>query len=228
MNFLPKIVYLQTITECNGHCRYCPFDDVYLGGALPYKIMSFDCFDTILKWLRDNQYEGRLGFLLHYEPTLDDRLPTWIDYAQELLPNTSIEIATNGLITDLLLMEKVNVVDCISTDSLIQCTSRAGNVKACPEIADRKLLSCLPCVVPQETMCIAASGDVLLCCQDWRHEAVVGSYKDLTAARITQLKYAEKAMKLELEICHDCISGKTAEEVGDRLGKRSFNENFSS
>ena len=27
---LPPIVYLQTTTACNGHCRYCPFEEIVI------------------------------------------------------------------------------------------------------------------------------------------------------------------------------------------------------
>lgn len=210
------------MTKCNGHCSYCPFDDIYLNGILPYSEMSFADYAAILKWLKSNQYENRIGFLLHYEPTLDTRLVEWIKYTRTILPNVCLEIATNGLV-DSPVLKMVDVVDCVPINSGCDYTSRAGNVKACCEIASRKQLAPVPCTVPQETMCIAANGDVLLCCQDWRHEAVVGISKNLTTARKNQLKYAEKAGKLELEICRDCASGKTAEEVGDRLGKRNLN-----
>jgi len=214
---MPLIVYLQTITACNGHCRYCPFDDVY--GDQAVKKMSLACYKTIIEWLKANNYKGRIGYLLHYEPTMDSRLSKLIDYTREMLPGVSLEAATNGIIKDAVL-NKFNLVDCMPAGSRKIGTSRAGNCKATPETTQHSRLIQPPCIIPENTMPIAASGDVLLCCQDWRHEAVVGTYKDLTAARINQLKYAQKARKLELEICRDCMAGKTTEEVGERLGKR--------
>lgn len=216
---MPQIVYLQTITDCNGHCRYCPFDEVYKDK--PVQKMTLDCYKTIIEWLKSNNYKGRIGYLLHYEPTMDSRLGKLVDYTRKALPGVSLEAATNGIIKSDVL-SKFNVVDCVSAGSRKNATSRAGNCKATPETTQRVRLVQPPCVVPTNTMPIAANGDVLLCCQDWRHEAVVGTYKDLTAARVNQLKYADKAKRLELEICRDCMSGKTAEEVGDRLGRRSL------
>lgn len=216
---LPQIIYLQTLTACNGHCRYCPFDDVYKGK--PEKKMSWPCYKTIIDWLVDNDFVSRIGYLLHYEPTLDSRLDKWVTYAREMLPGVSLEVATNGIIDDPVL-RRFDRVDCVPAGSLQNVTSRAGNCHATPETTYDKRLVEPPCYVPSHTMCIAADGDVLLCCQDWRHEAVVGTYKDLTAARANQLKYAEKAKNLELEICQDCMAGRTAEKIGDRLGKRSL------
>lgn len=216
---MPHIVYLQTYTACNGHCRYCPFDDIY-GGREPYG-MSMDNYATIIEWLRARWYDGRIGFLLHYEPTLDPDLLEWVEYARAGLPDAKLEVATNGTVKHPALKE-FDVVDCIPAGSRITATSRAGNVRACPEIAGRHRLINPPCIIPEQTMPIAANGDVLLCCQDWRHEAVVGTVDNLTEARANQLRYAKGARNIEFEICKDCMAGRTAEEVGERLGKRTL------
>ena len=216
---MPEIVYLQTITACNGHCRYCPFDDVYQGK--PVQEMSFNIFKTVLEWLKSQNYKSRIGFLLHYEPTMDSRLEMWRAYARQELPGVSLEVATNGII-DNPDLQRFDRVDCVPAGSLKNATSRAGNCKATPEtIHGRRLLE-PPCTLPIYTMCIAANGNALLCCQDWRHEAVVGTYKDLTTARNNQLRYSGKAMNQDIEICQDCMAGKTAEDIGGRLGQRTI------
>jgi hypothetical protein len=219
MVHLPQIVYLQTMTACNGHCGYCPFDDVYEGE--PVKRMTRTVYKAIIEWLKSQDYQGRIGFLLHYEPTLDTRLGEWRAYAREELPGVSLEVATNGII-DSPVLKQFDRVDCVPAGSLQNATSRAGNCKATPETTQGKRLLEPPCTLPIHTMCIAVNGDASLCCQDWRHESIVGTYRDLTAARNSQLHYAEKVKSQELEICQDCISGKTAEEIGDRLGVRSL------
>lgn len=214
---LPQIVYLQTITACNGHCRYCPFDDVY--GDQDSEPMSLDIYCTIIEWLHDRHYQDRIGYLLHYEPTMDPDLKWRIEYARHVLPGASLEVATNGII-DHPALSMFDVVDSIPAGSRTVATSRAGNCRYTPEMETRPRLIEPPCIVPMQTMPIGANGDVLLCCQDWRHEAVIGDWKDLTQARANQLRYGEKAMKQELEICQDCMAGRTAEEVGNRLGRR--------
>jgi len=215
----PQIVYFQTYTDCNGHCRYCPFDDVY-GGKEPYGMLSW-VYTTIIKWLAEHQYEGRIGFLLHYEPTLDPDIEWRLSYARKHLPGVQMEAATNGII-DHPVLKKFDSVDCVPAGSRTVATSRAGNCRYTPELEHRQRLANPPCRVPVETMPIAANGDVLLCCQDWRHESVVGTWKDLTEARENQLRYGEMAYRKELEICRDCQAGLTAEEVGGRLGKREL------
>jgi len=217
---LPEIVYFQTKTVCNGHCHYCPFDDVYNKGDLPQAEMTFEMYQAVIRWLSDFGYIGRLGFLLHYEPSLDNRLPDWITWTRKHLPMSGIEMATNGIKQPPELWNAVDVVDWVSPGKQSRITSRAGNVRMCDELKDKKCFSGQPCSLPVNTMCIAATGEFLLCCQDWRHEAVVGSWQNISAARSYQLELAEKTETLE--ICRDCIAGLSAEEVGNRLGKRQL------
>jgi len=211
---IPEIVYFQTITACNGHCRYCPFDDVY--GDREVQSMSWEIYESVLQWLAGFDYDRRIGFLLHYEPTLDPELGKRLEMGREILPRARFEVATNGITRDPVL-DKFDTIDCVPAGSRITATSRAGNCRWTPEMKNRnKLASGFPCPVPVNTFPVAANGDVLLCCQDWRHEVVVGTWRDLDGARENQLKLAQT----DLEICRDCMAGKTAEEVGDRLGKR--------
>jgi hypothetical protein len=214
-----QIVYFQTVTDCQGHCRYCPFDDIY-GQSYP-RPMDFGLYVATIDWLSERGYSGRIGFLLHCEPTLDPFMKDRVKYTRKKLKDCTMEAATNGLYKNPDL-KYFDVVDVSPAGKRTTATSRAGNCRYAPEMASRPKLLEIPCVNPVITMPIAANGDVLLCCQDWRHEAVVGTVADLDAARINQLKYAKKAAALELEICQDCMAGRTAEEVGERLGKRSL------
>lgn len=215
---LPEIVYFQTMTACNGHCHYCPFDDVYRKGELPQATLKYSVYQTVIKWLADQGYIGRLGFLLHYEPSLDARLPEWIAWTRKQLPMSGIEIATNGLKQPPDLWNAVDIIDWVLPGKQERVTSRAGNVRICEELKDRKTFSNHPCSLPYQTMCLAATGELLLCCQDWRHEAVVGTWRDISAARTYQLECFKRTA--EIEMCQDCIAGLCAEEVGYRLGKR--------
>lgn len=208
----PLIIYLQTLTECNGHCRYCPFDDVYPGRALEYAVMSLRMYQRILGQLAAWGYGGRLGFLLHCEPTLDKRLPHFFGMAKVFLPDITIEVATNGLLPDSPVLRAADKVDVTPARSRKWGTSRAGNARACPENAARRTFR-QPCRLPGETMCIAANGDVLLCCQDWRHEAVVGHCDDILGARKRQLSLVPHVRDLRLQLCRDCAAGRTFEEV---------------
>jgi len=135
---LPEIVYFQTITACNGHCHYCPFDDVYGKGELPQAKMTTEIYQAVIKWLADQGYIGRLGFLLHYEPSLDNRLVDWISWTREQLPLSSIEVATNGLKQPPDLWSAVDIIDWVLPEKQTRITSRAGNVKMCDELKDRE------------------------------------------------------------------------------------------
>ena len=218
---LPEIVYVQTHTLCDGHCRYCPHDDVY--GAGEARQLSAGAFAQLLVWLREEGFGrkgGRLGLFLQCEPTLDERLESWIRWARYEVPGVRVELATNGLHQDAPALEFADEVVCVPAGTRTWGTSRAGNARACPENVGRRTFE-QPCPLPEKTLSVAATGEVLLCCQDWRHEAVVGTTADLTAARLRQLELAPLVKSLKLEICRDCAAGRTAEEVGERLGKRT-------
>jgi len=221
---MPKIVYIQTTTRCNGHCVYCPFDDVY--ADQPVVEMKADDWLRIGMWLAGHKYEGRISFGLHYEPLDDPRLLTMVQGYRDALPRCRIELITQGHgseydYDDIVLRRNVfDHVTRVLPGSKERATSRAGNVSECSEIEGRLRLMEPPCTIPVDTMCIAANGNVLLCCQDWRHEAVVGNVADLDGARQMQLACAAVVRDQGYEICQDCMAGKTAEEVGDRLCKR--------
>jgi len=183
--------------------------------------MSLEVYCTIIEWLKENAYMGRIGYLLHYEPTMDPDMKWRVEYARKMLPGVTMEVATNGIIKDPAL-NLFDVVDCVPARSRKIATSRAGNCRATPEMAGRTRLEQPPCMVPVYTLPIAVNGDVLLCCQDWRHEAVVGTCEDLTAARENQLSLIERVHSRDIELCRDCMAGNTAEEVGYRLGKRNL------
>lgn len=207
-----QIVNIQTATACNGHCVYCPHDDIY-GNKIEY--MPFDNFKKIIEWLKSRQYKNRLGFLLHYEPTLDERLPEWFGYVRSKL-DVSIEIATNGKRPKAKILELADEVKTVPAGSLKETTSRAGNCHFVEGIK-QDLVFRYNCHLPYETMCITYTGEAILCCQDWRHEVLVGTVDDLDKARTRQLSLARVG---GLELCSDCLTCKTAEEVGIRLGKR--------
>ena len=208
---LPKIVYFQTLTACNGHCVYCPFDDIYDSDWI--ETMELETYTRAINWLARFKYTGRIGFLLHCEPTLDIGLSQLIQVARSWLPNCLIEIATNGIEDRYNILRLADSVQITPPNSLMRPTSRAGNVKACEGLT-RDPISSKPCTLPRDTMCIAHNGAVLLCCQDWRHESIVGTVDDLTAARERQLSIDTNIQ----EICNDCMNGRTLEEV--RIGQR--------
>lgn len=227
---LPEIVYLQTTTACDGHCRYCPFDDVYPLAAEGFiaEEMSAMVFGYLVLSLEAWGYRGRIGFLLHCEPTLDPMLAARIAVLRAKLPKCRIEIATNGLYPGAEALRFADEVVVVPAGSRRWATTRAGNVRDCLEVrvesAERDLAFPQPCTLPEKTLCVAVDGSVLLCCQDWRHEAVVGHVSDLDAARRRQLSLVGKVRRLELAFCRDCHAERTAEEVGERLGKRRLPE----
>lgn len=65
-----KQVLLETRTDCNNHCPFCPH--AFVGKELG--VMSWECYTTIIDQLYSIGYNGRVALMLSNEPLLDDRL----------------------------------------------------------------------------------------------------------------------------------------------------------
>ena len=73
-----KQVLIETRTDCNNHCPFCPhaFNDKSLG------VMTWECYTKIIDQLCDIHFNGRVALMLSNEPLLDERLLDMIKYAK--------------------------------------------------------------------------------------------------------------------------------------------------
>ena len=131
---LPDIFYLQTTTRCQGHCVYCPFDDVYTDKKAID--MTLKDYRVILAWLKENDYHGRIGFLLHYDPAEEKRLVKFINVARETLSDVQLEGST-GSTEQLAAFKMLDLLDVVKAGSKKVVTSRAENVRKCKQIKGR-------------------------------------------------------------------------------------------
>ena len=93
----PKAVFLQTKNTCNSRCIICPYKDVY--ASVEPQEMDINLYKKILDDLTP-EYDGQIGFYLHYEPLTDSRLQELIDLAKQKCPLCQTWISTNaGLLT---------------------------------------------------------------------------------------------------------------------------------
>lgn len=94
-------IELETINRCNGTCAFCPVnrrDD-----TRKFKLMNENLFKSIIKQLKDLNYNGRLAFHSNNEPFMDKRIIDFVKYARQNLPKAYIYMYTNGT---LLTMDK--------------------------------------------------------------------------------------------------------------------------
>jgi MoaA/NifB/PqqE/SkfB family radical SAM enzyme len=87
----PVAVNIQTTTDCNRQCRWCP--DVSWRGS---RRMPSRTFDKVLQALVEWGYEGEIHPYLMAEPLCDERLYHFVQGARACLPKNYILLTTNG------------------------------------------------------------------------------------------------------------------------------------
>lgn len=85
-------VLIETRTDCNNHCPFCPqsFHKKDLG------VMEWECYTAIINQLSAAGYNGRVALMLSNEPLLDDRLERMIAYAKAKSQRFFLDITSNG------------------------------------------------------------------------------------------------------------------------------------
>lgn len=91
-----KRVEIETFNVCNGKCSFCPAN-IYTDKRSHIK-MSEEIFKKIILDLKGLGYSGRLSLHSNNEPFLDDRIIEFAKFARENLPNTIIDMCTNGTV----------------------------------------------------------------------------------------------------------------------------------
>jgi len=85
-------VEIETTSQCNRRCRYCP-NSVFNRGN---NLMKINVFYKIIRELKDIHYSGHIYPHFYGEPLLDKRLPHLVSYTKKNLPRSWIRIYTNG------------------------------------------------------------------------------------------------------------------------------------
>lgn len=220
-----KRVQIQTRTGCNLSCPFCPANKK--GIILPKGQMSVSLFKKILKELSDLKFCGVIHLYLQNEPLLDPRLEEFTRISRELCPNASVVIETNGTFLDSKRLRSlvdsgmdVIYVNNYTNDNILQrfkplgpqytkhlilnqqrswneeLTNRAGNVPG-----SKSPTSTIQafCVRPYDQLYIGYDGRVLLCCQDWGFQEIMG---DLSRESILEIWNNEKYRAVRESLLH--------------------------
>lgn len=197
-------VLLETRTDCNNHCPFCPhsFNNKEL------KIMTWECFRKIIDDLVEMDYNGRVALMISNEPLLDERLSGMIKYARSKSPRLFLDITTNGT---LLSLDKVDHLLSIGLDN-ININDYRGDREKHPERISSNLIPIVKaysnnpkitlqkrsftekwpnyggnipqdfnpsdfgfCNFPFRKLTIAYNGDVVLCCDDFMYATSFGN-----------------------------------------------------
>ncbi|MBN1367546.1 MAG: SPASM domain-containing protein [Dehalococcoidales bacterium] len=101
----PLTIQIQTQSQCNGNCIFCPYPNVHK--QLAQGIMDRDTFEKIVNELAATKYHPHLLFELHNEPLLDTRIFEFIGHAKKRLPGIICSLVTNGQLLDKFTLQEI-------------------------------------------------------------------------------------------------------------------------
>lgn len=197
-------VLIETRTDCNNHCSFCP----HAFNNKPLGIMKWSCYTTIIDQLCEMNYNGRVALMLSNEPLLDNRLYSMIEYAKSKSQRFFLDITTNGRLLTVELVDKlfsigldnININDYRGDrdknldgwSSYVEPIYRAYDNNPKISFKRRRLDEILPnyagnipqtfnaedfgfCNYPFRKLTIAYNGNILLCCDDFLYDTCFGN-----------------------------------------------------
>jgi len=224
-------VNIETTGYCNRKCYFCFFHDRF--PKRKQGIMEETTYKNIIDELSKINFCGRLSPHSYGEPLLDKRLPALMEYTKKKLPNCYTQIMTNG---DFLTAQLFKQLIAKGVDHFI-ITNYDDEEKAfltfisehCPwhvrvrsykdfitvdragKILNRKSQLHEPCLRPSSQLVINWKGDVILCCNDFYGEYVMGNVNDgnlLDIWNSAKFDYYRnnliKGQRSSIPICHHC------------------------
>src|SRR5665647_1097884 len=96
-------VLIETRTDCNNKCSFCPQTHF----KRPFKEMNWECFIRIIESLKEIEFSGRIALLLSNEPLLDTRLISMIQYVKSQSTRFFVDITTNGKLLNINLLDSL-------------------------------------------------------------------------------------------------------------------------
>lgn len=101
----PKNLSIQTTSFCNGHCVFCPNDDIK--SMVPNAIMERGLYKKIIDECGFYPAIEKVILYLNNEPLTDPNLIERINYAKEKVPSASVHLLTNASLLTQDLSEKL-------------------------------------------------------------------------------------------------------------------------
>jgi radical SAM protein with 4Fe4S-binding SPASM domain len=215
-----SIIEMETTTECNRRCVYCPQYTHDRGKNL----MSEDLFKKIIDELASINFIGRVSPHFYGEPLLDKRLPDLVKYIREKLPFSNIVIFSNGdLLTTELFHKLINSGVTLFWITIHgQTMSKNMNqlmdyVKDKPQLKEKiavfKITPETPlfnrgglvepdvkirfkkCRDPSDVVSVDHQGNVVLCCNDYLGSVIFGNLNNESLIQIWKKPYYKKVRK---------------------------------
>jgi len=229
-------VEIETFSACNRACSYCPNAD-YRRPTRGY--METSLYHKIVEDLAAMGFRGRLSFHFYNEPLLDRRLAVFVKRARSSLPGVYIKIFTNGdrltpgafreltaagvdrfwitqhegranradeLLTALSAAELAKVA--VRSHTTLDLSNRAGLL---PLVRRLDVPLTTSCALPTARMTITLNGNVVLCCEDYHEQVVLGNvaeesvYAIWTGPGFRRVReQLERGNRAGISICKGC------------------------
>ncbi len=219
--YSPKEIKIELSTACNRSCSYCP------QSLAPQKqrFINSEILDVIIYRLQEFKWDGHINFGFFEEPLLSPHFESQVQKIHDSLPHCVLNMFTNGDKLTRSVFERLTqaglssfIVNrhppysdewdsrilelCKLYPDRIQITelrdnnlhNRGGLVRDLlrPNVmAGAKFCRAPECVV------ISIDGDVLLCCDDYNHENILGS---LVKSRLDEIYYGKRATYLRQQL----------------------------
>lgn len=226
-------VLIETRTDCNQRCAFCP-QSFY---KRKIEVMSWNIFKKIIDSLTDIEFAGRVALLISNEPLLETRLAKMIRYAKRKSPRFFLDITTNGI---LLSIDKVDELFSAGLDNININDYRSDRENYKNKISEklipvvkafksnpkltynaRSTAENLPnyagvipqkfnpvdfgfCNFPFRKMVFDVNGNVMLCCNDFKHATNYGNIND---SGVLELWHSAKLNEMRNNLLQDKKTG---------------------
>lgn len=246
-----KTVEINPVDICNRACSFCPRSDSDLYPNTKEK-MSLDLVSKIAIDLKDINYNGRVSFVGFGEPLLYKSLVDAVRIVSSVVPLCKwIEINTNADFLSKELAEELSLAGCTNltismydTDISNELTAKLKGInleltfKHCYQknfeinLVNRSDIILQKetgnyqgqCFLPFYKMFIDWNGDVLVCCNDWGRNGIIGN---VTSNSIEEIWFSDRMNAYRLSLKNGKRSDndpcKYCNIQGTKYGLESFN-----
>lgn len=228
-----RAVSIEISKWCNRTCSYCPNSSF----KTPKEFMPIELFDVALGRLQEIRWRGFVDYIFYNEPLADPRLVDLVARTKKALPHASPRIISNGdMLTEALAERLINagVTSFIVTRHIPEKEGWRQRVQAVASkwpryftvlnspgevlwsnrgglVDPEDFVPFTSCDAPENSLVITINGDVVLCCNDYHREHVVGNVQKKSLLEIWRTPWYEKVRKevrdghARLPICKACF-----------------------
>jgi len=233
-----NVLGIETTTHCNLRCEWCPNSKYPRGLKENKKMIDESLFKKVIDELAEIKYGGTIYPFFYGEPLNDERIADLISYTRKKLPKSQIKLSTNGVLLTKEIYQKLsdagvtkilinqytpemlpNVKEILEIDKtakrkIVEYRIFNYDLRLCNvggEVKVKNLVERPICTYPDYAPYINYKGDVIICCNDYHGEVVLGNVGKEKLADIwdkPQYKQIRKELKkgiYKLPLCRRCV-----------------------